>query len=427
MGEGRQRRDCGGPGGGTAAQASITRTGWDAHSGSPEPTGSGPQEPDADQLEATRTKLRKAASEAADRGERVGVVSHTVRSPSRTARTRSCHRTADCDQLEWTQCCRNNLSSTSPGARAGRAGGRGRQGMRLEGVIGLVQEGQVKREDWWSSASVPRSLEKVRARRQVPRMLRETRIRCATCGTSKVSKRAVRIPGRAVDTPEARDQQLAYLVVAAEERWAYWQGQFERCLRCYACRAVCPLCYCDTCVADKHQPQWVPITIDDRGNTAWNTIRAHHLAGRCSGCDECARVCPADIRLDLLNRHLAREVERQYRSSGRIPRAPPPLTVFRTKTPGSSSCDGGFDGSVEADRARAQGVAETPPGRRQRRRAGRRRRVCAFRPVATEAAGLVKPPGTTRWSPKEYLFPRSEVLYPYYFTVKRPARRSAGE
>jgi ferredoxin len=54
-----------------------------------------------------------------------------------------------------------------------------------------------------------------------------------------------------------------------------------------------------------------------------------HLAGRCTGCDECTRVCPADIRLDLLNRHIENEIESQfgYRSSD-DPDVQPPLTTF---------------------------------------------------------------------------------------------------
>jgi ferredoxin len=59
-----------------------------------------------------------------------------------------------------------------------------------------------------------------------------------------------------------------------------------------------------------------------------------HLAGRCVGCDECARVCPADIRLDLLNRRLSQEIETRfdYRSD-EDPDAPPPLTTFSPDDP----------------------------------------------------------------------------------------------
>ena len=135
--------------------------------------------------------------------------------------------------------------------------------------------------------------------------------------------------------PDPRDIQIAALeAVTPETRWAYWQNQFARCIRCYACRAVCPLCYCETCIADKHRPQWIPKSFDGPGNTSWNIARAMHLAGRCTGCDECTRVCPADIRLDLLNRHLSQEIETQfdYRADDSAD-IPPPLTTFRPDDP----------------------------------------------------------------------------------------------
>jgi succinate dehydrogenase/fumarate reductase-like Fe-S protein len=133
-----------------------------------------------------------------------------------------------------------------------------------------------------------------------------------------------------LDTPDTRDEQIAHLEsLPHDERWKYWQRQFGRCLRCYACRAACPLCYCSSCIAEKHRPQWVSTAIDNPGNSTWNIIRAVHLAGRCTGCDECARVCPADIRLDLINRKLSLEVERQYGKTGLDPEEKSALVDFR--------------------------------------------------------------------------------------------------
>ncbi|HUS59361.1 MAG TPA: 4Fe-4S dicluster domain-containing protein [Planctomycetota bacterium] len=96
------------------------------------------------------------------------------------------------------------------------------------------------------------------------------------------------------------------------ERWAYWQQQFSRCIRCYACRQVCPLCYCSRCVADKNRPQWIETSAHGRGNLAWNITRAFHLAGRCVGCGECERACPAGIPLMKLNRKLAKDVRDSF-------------------------------------------------------------------------------------------------------------------
>lgn len=134
---------------------------------------------------------------------------------------------------------------------------------------------------------------------------------------------------------DPRDARVAHLEgLPATDRWAYWQGQFDRCIRCYACRAVCPLCYCTVCVADKNQPQWVPNTIDGKGNLTWNITRAFHLVGRCSSCDECARVCPVDISLDLLNHRMSLEVQTRFGyRSGEDPAASPPLATFRPDDP----------------------------------------------------------------------------------------------
>ena len=41
--------------------------------------------------------------------------------------------------------------------------------------------------------------------------------------------------------------------------------------------------------------------------------------------------------------------------------------------------------------------------------------VLLFRQIAEEEQAVVKPSGKTRWSPKEFLFPRSEALYRYSF------------
>jgi len=96
------------------------------------------------------------------------------------------------------------------------------------------------------------------------------------------------------------------------ERWAYWKKQFSKCIKCYACRQVCPLCFCEQCLCDRNKPQMVETTPRPAGNTAWHIVRAMHLAGRCAGCAECERVCPMDIPLNLLNRKMAKELKELY-------------------------------------------------------------------------------------------------------------------
>jgi len=96
------------------------------------------------------------------------------------------------------------------------------------------------------------------------------------------------------------------------DRLAFWLRQFDRCIRCYACRQVCPGCYCTTCMFERDDGLWVDAGIEVPQKHIFHLGRALHLAGRCVECNECERVCPMGLPLSLLNRMLAREVETLY-------------------------------------------------------------------------------------------------------------------
>jgi ferredoxin len=97
-----------------------------------------------------------------------------------------------------------------------------------------------------------------------------------------------------------------------EERMAYWREELSRCVKCYACRQACPLCYCQRCIVEKNRPQCISTSATLKGNFAYHIARAFHQAGRCIGCDECTRVCPAGINLRLLNLSLAKAAEEKF-------------------------------------------------------------------------------------------------------------------
>jgi len=115
-----------------------------------------------------------------------------------------------------------------------------------------------------------------------------------------------------------------------EQRWEFWQGHLSRCIKCYACRQACPICTCTRCIADKNQPQWVPTSPHAMGDLHWNITRAFHLAGRCISCGECARACPMDIPLNLLNLKISKEVFEQFGfQTGMDAEAPPPMATYK--------------------------------------------------------------------------------------------------
>lgn len=114
------------------------------------------------------------------------------------------------------------------------------------------------------------------------------------------------------------------------ERAQFWKNEFSRCIRCYACRAVCPGCYCIQCFVESLDPEWVGIKIAPAENEMWHIIRAFHLAGRCVGCNACEKVCPMKIPLSKLNRKLDKEVLRLFDfQSGLDSETPAPLATFK--------------------------------------------------------------------------------------------------
>lgn len=101
--------------------------------------------------------------------------------------------------------------------------------------------------------------------------------------------------------------------MTADERFAFWQGELSRCIRCNACRDVCPACTCEKCVFDN------PSSGVENKSPAnsfeekmFHIIRAFHVAGRCTDCGECSRVCPQHIPLHLLNRKFIKDINSFY-------------------------------------------------------------------------------------------------------------------
>jgi formate dehydrogenase (coenzyme F420) beta subunit len=139
------------------------------------------------------------------------------------------------------------------------------------------------------------------------------RCRSCTCRVPRWADVTIGEPPQSEAPARTRYAELeAFMQRTPAERMAFWRAEFARCTKCYACRQACPLCYCERCVVDKNRPTVIDTSATLKGNFAWHITRAFHLAGRCVGCDQCVRACPAGIDLHLLNLSLAKAAEEEF-------------------------------------------------------------------------------------------------------------------
>ena len=101
--------------------------------------------------------------------------------------------------------------------------------------------------------------------------------------------------------------------MSPEEKFAFFQKELSKCIRCNACRNVCPACSCRKCVFDGSQfDSSQKANADSFEEQMFHIIRAFHVAGRCTDCGECSRVCPQGIPLHLFNRKLIKDINTFY-------------------------------------------------------------------------------------------------------------------
>jgi len=117
---------------------------------------------------------------------------------------------------------------------------------------------------------------------------------------------------------------------SSNEKRDYFTQLISPCIRCYACRNACPLCYCPTCFVDESQPQWVGKSIDPADTMTFHFLRAYHCAGRCTDCGACERVCPVAIPVRKFTSKLNKDAFELFDwEAGISPDQRPPLDVYK--------------------------------------------------------------------------------------------------
>ena len=104
--------------------------------------------------------------------------------------------------------------------------------------------------------------------------------RCKTCKSKKhvAYDELIGEDGEVLDSH--RFDMVAKLeAMTPDERFAFWRGQLSKCIRCNACRNVCPACTCEQCVFDNPKSGIAQkAAADSFEENMFHIIRAFHVA-----------------------------------------------------------------------------------------------------------------------------------------------------
>jgi len=162
---------------------------------------------------------------------------------------------ADTDRLIFdTRCVHNLVTYLNP--RRDNVAELGKIGLVVKGcdakaVAGLLREAQLTRDDVvLIGVRCGGVLEEAELPEAAPLSPENVAPRCYGCDNREpdlvdhLLGESQPEPPRPVMTIDERVAALD--AQPLEERWAFWTEQFSKCVRCYACRQVCPLCVCES-------------------------------------------------------------------------------------------------------------------------------------------------------------------------------------
>ena len=262
-------------------------------------------------------------------------------------------------RLVWNSRCENNLSFYLKTVK--EKVGIVAKGCDSRSIVGLIKESQVKREDIFI-IGVPcpgiidkkkiedildgrELLEGVESDSQIllkaegfEETLDQDKLLHASCRSCRHRNPVLSdiLMGKEISQPQTDDYSDVEEFASKQdnERWAYFNDETSRCIRCYACRNVCPACYCPQCFVDQSLPTWFDRTPHLSDTLIFHIIRTLHTAGRCVDCGACSRVCPMNVELRMLNKKTEKDVKELYGyEAGTDLEELPPMATFKIDDP----------------------------------------------------------------------------------------------
>ncbi|SHF50179.1 4Fe-4S dicluster domain-containing protein [Desulforamulus putei DSM 12395] len=261
----------------------------------------------------------------------------------------------EAENLIWSATCENNLANflrKRPEKTAVIA-----KGCDVRAIVGLIKEGQINKDNL-TIIGVPcegmvdrkqicelvggkdilevtdTGAELILKGKDFEQTVAKADVMFGSCKTCRYNTPVLfdELIGEAVPAREADYGDIeAFEALSAEERNAYIAQEMQKCIRCYACRQACPMCYCSECFVDCGSPAWIgksAKSVDD--NALFQAVRVFHLAGRCVDCGACERACPMGIKLSLLNRKMVKDVKELFGAEAGVSlEDPPALNTFK--------------------------------------------------------------------------------------------------
>jgi formate dehydrogenase (coenzyme F420) beta subunit len=264
-------------------------------------------------------RMRKRARELLANNEVVMVLGYRASRRPGTATPAFVTRPEDAETLIFDDRCGTNLAAYLP-----RVKHRGRIGIVAKGcdsrsVVALLKEKQIDRGQLMILGV---GCEGVKENGRLSDS-------CTTCAYPNPVLCDEMIGDKVAERAPAPDPLHEFEKLSPDERWQALAEDVSRCIRCYACRQVCPNCYCPTCFVDASSPQWVGKTTAGSDNMMFHLMRAMHMAGRCVECGACSRGCPMGIDLMKFNRKVAHVMKERFgKVAGLNPDEPPALAAF---------------------------------------------------------------------------------------------------